>query len=76
MLWKYCFPHLWDRPRQVWEDVYLRPASPQGAPRIHLTVDALGDADDPDHGSDRAEYQTQVLDKLRDAEFFLSKAPT
>ncbi|XYH97723.1 hypothetical protein ACMHYB_59885 [Sorangium sp. So ce1128] len=68
--WKYCLPHIWDHPRQVWEDVYLLPDDPGYAgPGLHLTVDAFGNALDPSHGSDRAEFQAEALAQLGDAEF-------
>lgn len=28
MKWRYYFPHVWDDPRQGWEDVWLRPGDP------------------------------------------------
>ena len=45
--WKYRFPHVWDRPCQVWEDVYLLPDDPvYVGPGLHLTVDAFGNVFD------------------------------
>jgi len=68
--WKYCFPHIWDRPREVWEDVYLLPDDPTylGA-GLHLTVDAFGNVLDSSHGSDRAAFQEKVLAKLAGAPY-------
>jgi hypothetical protein len=65
MNWKYHIPHVWDTPRAVWEDVYLRPDVPDSDEQsVWLTIDALGDASDPNHGSDRAEFQKEALAKL------------
>ena len=72
--WKYCFPHVWDSPRQVWEDVYLLPDSDSyTGPGFFLTVDALGNADNPAHGTDRAEFQKEALAKLGTAEYFIDE---
>jgi hypothetical protein len=44
MNWKYFIPHVWDKPRQSWEDFYLLPCDPSyGGDSIWLTIDALGD---------------------------------
>lgn len=70
--WKYCFPHVWDRPRQVWEDVYLLPDDPTfTGPGLHLTVDAFGNVLDPSHGSDRAEFQETALAMLAGAPYYI-----
>ena len=68
--WKYCLPHIWDRPRQVWEDVYLLPDdSVYAGPGLHLTVDAFGNVLNSSHGSERAAFQAEALAQLGDAEF-------
>jgi hypothetical protein len=70
--WKYGIPHVWDHPRQVWEDVYLLPDDPAYAgPGLHLTVDALGNVLESSHGSDRAASQEEALAKLADAQFWI-----
>ncbi|MGO9569300.1 MAG: hypothetical protein ACLP5H_17325 [Desulfomonilaceae bacterium] len=44
MKWKYYIPHVWDKPRQSWEDFYLLPCDPSyRGDSIWLTIDALGD---------------------------------
>ena len=75
MKWKYHLPHEWDRPRAVWEDVYLKPdVLDYEGPSLWLTVDALGDASDPSHGSDRAEFIREALEKLGDNDHFIDGA--
>lgn len=68
--WKYCLPHIWDRPREVWEDVYLLPDDPAyTGPGLHLTIDAFGNVLEPSHGSDRAAFQEEALAKLAGAPY-------
>ena len=77
MKWIYYIPHEWDSPddRQVWEDVYLLPdAAPEGTKSLWLTIDALGDVTNPEHGSDRAEFQSAALEKLGDADWHIDEA--
>ncbi len=70
--WKYCFPHVRDRPRQVWEGVYLLPDSPKySGPGLWLTVDALGNVNNPAHGTDRASFQKTALRKLGEADYWI-----
>src|SRR5689334_18521242 len=70
--WKYCLPHVWDRPREVWEDVYLLPDDPAYVgPGLHFTVDAFGNVLEPSHGSDRAAFQEEALAKLAGAPFWI-----
>ncbi len=38
---------------------------------IWLTVDALGDVNNPKHGSERREYQPELLQKLGDSAFWI-----
>jgi hypothetical protein len=75
MNWKYYIPHVWDTPRTVWEDIYLLPDVPDPEPQsIWLTIDALGDAADLAHGSERAEFQRIALARLGDREFWIDGA--
>lgn len=68
--WKYSIPHVWDRLRQVWEDVYLLPDDPAyTGPGLHLTVDALGTVLDSSPDSERAAAEAVALAELGDAEF-------
>ena len=72
MKWRYYFVHRWDRPRLVWEDIYLAPDMPgYDGPSIWLTIDALGDEQDPSHGSDRAEAKALFLSKLGDQDYHI-----
>ena len=72
MNWKYYCPRTWDEPRQVWEEVHLLPDDPSyKGEAIWLTVDALGDAQNPAHGSDRAAFQEEALQKLGDNAFHI-----
>jgi len=65
MKWKYHIPHIWDSPREVWEDIWLLPDDPnyKRGESIWLTIDAFGEASDPSHGSDRAEFQKKSTEK-------------
>ena len=64
-------PHIWDTPRQVWEDIYLLPdKSDYDGQALHLTVDALGDPEDPSHGTDQEEFHAEALKKLGSEEFW------
>jgi hypothetical protein len=75
MRWKYHMPHQWLTPRTVWEDVYLLPDHPDySGESFWLTVDALGDASDPTHGSERAAFQKEALEKMGDADFWIDGA--
>jgi hypothetical protein len=75
MNWKYHIPHVWNTTRTVWEDVYLLPDLPDHeSESIWLTIDALGDAADPAHGSDREEFQREALEKLGDKEDWVGGA--
>jgi hypothetical protein len=72
MNWKYHIPHVWDSQRAVWEDVWLLPEGPSyDGGSIWLTVDALGDASDPTHGSQRAEFQKEALKKLGHKDYWI-----
>jgi hypothetical protein len=72
MRWKYYIPHLWEAERQVWEDVYLLPANDAyDKPALWLTIDGLGDAAKPEHGSERPEFQADALRKLGDLPYFI-----
>lgn len=72
MEWKYYIPHVWERDRQVWEDVYLLPAKGEYVGQaLWLTIDALGDVDDPEHGSDRREFQAESLQRLGDRDYYM-----
>ncbi len=67
MKWFYYIPHVWEssEDRHVWEDVYLLPEnSPEGMESVWFTIDALGDVNNPLHGSDRDEFQQQLLARL------------
>src|SRR5690349_987394 len=69
MKWKYHIPHKWESAeiRHVWEDVWLMPADPEYSGKsLWITVDALGDADNPEHGSERAAFQVKALAMLGD----------
>jgi len=69
MKWKYHIPHKWESPeaRHVWEDVWLMPADPDYSGKsLWITVDALGDVNNPEHGSERAAFQAKALAKLGD----------
>ncbi|GAC1463068.1 MAG: hypothetical protein NVS2B14_10990 [Chamaesiphon sp.] len=73
MNWKYHIPHLWNAPREVWEDVYLLPDNPNYQEEsIWLTIDALGDVSEPTHGSERAEFQEFAFSKLGDKSFWIN----
>ena len=72
MDWKYFIPHIWDREREVWEDVYLLPVdSDYDGEALCLTVDAFGNTDIAEHGSDRAIFQVEALQKLGDKPFYM-----
>ena len=72
MNWKYYIPHSWNSPRAVWEDVWLLPCDPDyKGESIWLTVDALGDASDPTHGSERPEFQKEALEKLGQNDYWI-----
>lgn len=67
MKWFYYIPHVWEssEDRHVWEDVYLLPKNaPEGMESIWFTIDALGDVNNPLSGSDRAEFQRELLATL------------
>jgi hypothetical protein len=75
MDWKYFIPHIWEREREVWEDVYLLPIQSQyDGETLWLTIDALGNVEVPEHGSDRAEFQVEALQKLGDRAFHIDGA--
>ena len=77
MKWLYHIPHVWDTStdRHVWEDVYLLPdAASDGTPSLWLTIDALGDPEVPEHGSDRAEFRAESLAKLGDADWHIHES--
>jgi hypothetical protein len=43
MNWKYFIPHIWERDREIWEDVYLLPIDGHyNEEALWLTIDALG----------------------------------
>jgi hypothetical protein len=72
MNWKYYIPHVWDAPRTVWGDVWLLPCDPNyKGESIWLTVDALGDVSEPTHGSERAEFQKQALERLGQSDYWI-----
>ena len=67
MKWKYQIPHKWENAdtRHVWEDVWLMPADPAYSGKsIWITIDAMGDVNNPEHGSERAASQVKALAKL------------
>jgi hypothetical protein len=72
MNWKYYIPHLWHQERQVWEDIYLLPIdSRYDGKAIWLTIDALGNVEVPEHGSDRAESRSEALEKLGSRAYYI-----
>jgi hypothetical protein len=72
MDWKYFIPHVWERERQVWEDVYLLPLDGSDhSQALWLTVDAIGNPEIPEHGLDWAEFQSEALQKLGDRPFHI-----
>ncbi len=72
MNWRYHIPSIWHSPRQVWEDIFLLPDAPDyEGDSIWLTIDALGDPDNPAHGSDRAEFIVEALVKLGNNPFWI-----
>ena len=76
MRWLYHIPHVWESrtDRHVWEDVYLLPESaPDGTTAICLTIDALGDPNNPSHGSSRAKFRSEALKKLGDSEWHVDE---
>ncbi|MGD9244302.1 MAG: hypothetical protein PVH36_05175 [Desulfobacterales bacterium] len=75
MKWKYHIPHVWERERQVWEDIYLMPLDKnwkEGS--IHLTIDALGNIENPEHGDEREEFQKEFKEKLEEENYYISGA--
>lgn len=70
MDWKYYIPHLWDREREVWEDIYLLPVEDIGydGKALWLTINALGDVDSV---SERAEMQAEFLNQLGDRDYYI-----
>ena len=72
MDWKYFIPHVWEHERQIWEDVYLLPLDGRyNGQALWLTVDALGNVEILEHGSDRAEFQSKAQQKLGDRPFHI-----
>ncbi len=70
--WKYCIPHVWERPRQIWEDVYLLPDDPAyDGPGLHLTVDGLENVLDSLPDAERQAAEADALAQLGDAEFWI-----
>jgi hypothetical protein len=75
MRWKYFIPHVWNRTRQAWEDIYLLPADElYKGQALWLTVDALGDRTNVEHGTDREEFQVEALKKLGDRPYLIDGA--
>lgn len=74
--WKYCIPHTWESGnRTPWADIWLMPQDPRFRGRsVPLTIDALGDSEDPTHGDDRSEFQKEALQKLGDKDYWISGA--
>jgi len=72
MDWKYFIPHVWEQKRQVWEDVYLLPIDDHyNGQALWLTIDALGNVEIHEHGSDRANFRDDALRKLGDRPFHI-----
>jgi hypothetical protein len=68
--WKYCIPHAWEHPRQIWEDVYLLPDDPAYAgPGLHLTMDGLENVLCSLPDAERQAAEADALAQLGDAEF-------
>lgn len=64
MDWKYFIPHIWEREREIWEDVYLLPVdSHYDGAALWLTIDALGNVDIPEHA--------EALQRLGDRSFYI-----
>jgi hypothetical protein len=58
MNWKYYIPHVWDKPRQTWEDFYLMPCDPSyRGDSIWLTIDALGEANSTSAAFDVEDFE-------------------
>src|SRR5215831_9116750 len=74
MNWKYYIPHAWKAGERVpWAEVWLLPLEKEfSRSSICLTIDALGDSNDPTHGSERAEFQKEALRKLGDKSIWIA----
>lgn len=74
MNWKYHIPHVWEPGKRIpWTEVWLLPQDLRFSARsICLTVDALGDASDPTHGSDRLAFQKEALGKMDNDPYWIS----
>jgi hypothetical protein len=74
--WKFHIPHTWEfGARKPWAEVWLLPLnSPLDSRSVCLTIDALGDASDPSHGSDRAAFQKEASEKLGADPFWIRGA--
>lgn len=76
MRWKYYIPHTWaEGSRTPWAEIWLLPEDDRFSGKsVCLTIDALGDASDPTHGSDRAAFQKTALEKLGDHDHWIHGA--
>ena len=72
MNWKYFIPHIWEEGLTTWEDIFLLPDSPEYKDdAVWLTIDALGDVDDPESMGIPLEAIAYRLDKLGDRDYWI-----
>ena len=72
MNWKYFTPHAWDDRSKTWEDIFLLPDTPEYKDdAVWLTIDALGEVDDPESMGITQQEVTSMLEKLGDKDCWI-----
>lgn len=74
MKWHYLIPHEWPAgDRTPWAEIWLLPSDNRFEGRsAAITIDAIGDPEDPSHGDDRKAFQVDARKKLAGKPYYIN----